>query len=94
MAVLSSPSSSGSNLLKSGIITTGAMNIRSAWISMTASQHQSQAHSPAASKNQRISAKTGAPMMTVSASDLTMSRTKVFGVVLLKSYFASRTKVL
>ena len=89
----SSPSSSGSNLLKSGRIQVGATNCTKTVKTVVTPQHATQAHGPAASKSHRIAARSGPPSTAASTSPLSVSTQNVRGVVLLKPKRSSMTKV-
>src|SRR5690625_6782387 len=76
IALRSSPSSNGSNVLKRGIIQVGAMYCMAREKRVTASQAYAHAQVPPYSKKVMIPASSGAPIMTDSSSPFSMSRSE------------------
>src|SRR6266581_2988639 len=78
------PSGSGVNLLKSGMITAGAMSSKSNWNAITTAAAQIHQFEPAHSTSFNTSASNGNPSKTASKNPFRRSSTHVFTVVVLK----------
>src|SRR5215467_5891190 len=78
------PSGSGVNLLKNGMITAGAMSIKSNWNAMTSTAAQIHQYRPVHSINFNTSTSNGNPSNIASKSPFRRSSTHVFAVVVLK----------
>src|SRR5215813_14441487 len=78
------PSGSGVNLLKSGMITAGAISSNSNWNAITATAAQIHQLGPVHSISFNTSASNGNPSDTASKNPFKRSSTHVFTVVVLK----------
>src|SRR4030095_13261696 len=78
------PSGSGVNLLKSGMITAGAISSKSNWNAITSSAAQIHQFGPVHSISFNTSASNGNPSNTASRTPFTRSITHVLSVVVLK----------
>src|SRR5438874_8172628 len=78
------PSGSGVNLLKSGMITTGAISSKSNWNAITTAAVQIHQLGPVHSISLNTSTSNGNPSNAASKNPFTRSSTHVFTVVVLK----------
>src|SRR5436305_10107608 len=78
------PSGSGVNLLKSGMITAGAISSKSNWNAITTAAAQIHQFGPVHSISFNTSASNGNPSNTASKNPFRRSSTQVFTVVVLK----------
>jgi len=84
IASLSSPSSSGMKVLKSGRISAGAMKTTQSWTSTTTPQQSAQARAPSRPKSQSTAANAAPPISPPRSHCFSRSATNVAGVVRLK----------
>src|SRR6516225_1615881 len=78
------PSGNGVNLLKSGMITAGAISIKSNWNAITTAAAQIHQFGPVHSISFKINTSNGNPSSTASENPLRRSSTHVFTVLVLK----------